>query len=178
MKRCSWLCVALLFAGAFTSAGAWAEEAKKPISDEDYELYQVFADTLDQVQRNYVKDVSRRELMEAAIQGVLGKLDPYSNYISPEDISRFRSSVEAQFGGIGIQIGPLGDQLQIISPLYGTPAYRAGLESGDIILEIDGKSTEGVRIMFTQVPSCTSPRATAARNLLPCMLASRPAGGA
>lgn len=146
MKRCPWLCVALVGAWAFTAAGAWAEEAKKPVTDEDYELYQVFADTLDQVQRNYVKDVSRRELMEAAIQGVLGKLDPYSNYISPEDISRFRSSVEAQFGGIGIQIGPLGDQLQIISPLYGTPAYRAGLESGDIILEIDGKSTEGLRI--------------------------------
>jgi carboxyl-terminal processing protease len=146
MKRCPWLCVVLLSAWALTSAGAWAEEAKKPTTDEDYELYQVFADTLDQVQRNYVKDVSRRELMEAAIQGVLGKLDPYSNYISPEDISRFRSSVEAQFGGIGIQIGPLGEQLQIISPLYGTPAYRAGLESGDIILEIDGKSTEGVRI--------------------------------
>ena len=75
------------------------------MSDEDYELYQVFADTLDQVERNYVKNVGRRELMEAAIHGVLSKLDPYSNYISPEEISRFKTSVESQFGGIGIQIG-------------------------------------------------------------------------
>ena len=73
--------------------------------EDDYELYQIFADTLDQVERNYVKDVSRRELMEAAIHGVLSKLDPYSNYISPEDIGRFKTSVENQFGGIGIQIG-------------------------------------------------------------------------
>jgi len=146
MKPLRCPCVALVLALILVGGRAMAEEAKKPLTDDDYELYQVFADTLDQVERNYVKDVSRRELMEAAIQGVLGKLDPYSNYISPDDISRFRSSVEAQFGGIGIQIGPIGDQLQIISPLYGTPAYRAGLESGDIILEIDGKSTEGLRI--------------------------------
>jgi carboxyl-terminal processing protease len=78
-----------------------SEEAAKPAED-DYELYQIFADTLDQVERNYVKDVSRRELMEAAIQGVLNKLDPYSNYISPDEISRFKSTVESQFGGIGI----------------------------------------------------------------------------
>ena len=111
-----------------------AEEAKKP-AETDFELYQIFADTLDQIERNYVKDVSRRELMEAAIEGVLGRLDPYSNYISPEDIGRFKSSVEHQFGGIGIQIGVEQGQLKVISPRLGTPAYRAGLESGDAILE-------------------------------------------
>ena len=124
---------------------ARADEAKKPAQD-DYELYQIFADTLDQVERNYVKDVSRRELMEAAIHGVLNKLDPYSNYISPEDIGRFKTSVENQFGGIGVQIGTENGQLKIISPLIGTPAYRAGLESGDLILEVDGKSTEDIQI--------------------------------
>jgi len=127
---------------------AAAEEAKgKKKSDEDYyELYQVLADTLDQVERNYVKDVSRRELMEAAIHGVLGKLDPYSNYISPEDLSRFKSSVESQFGGIGIQITIDRDQLKVLSPLVGTPAYRAGLQSGDRIVEIEGKPTDGISI--------------------------------
>jgi carboxyl-terminal processing protease len=127
------------------AAAAKPDTAKTP-GETDYELYQVFADTLDQIERNYVKDVSRRELMEAAIQGVLEKLDPYSNYISPEDIGRFKSSVEQQFGGIGIQIGVEDGQLKVISPLLGTPAYRAGLESGDAILEIDGKSTEGLQI--------------------------------
>lgn len=127
-----------------TVDAAKTAEAKK--SESDYELYKIFADTLDQIERNYVKDVSRRELMEAAIKGALEKLDPYSNYINPDEISRFRTSVEHQFGGIGIQIGVEDGQLKVISPLLGTPAYRAGLESGDAILEIDGKSTEGIQI--------------------------------
>ena len=141
------LCAWLLFATAIAifPVPSTADEVKKPTED-DYELYQIFADTLDQVERNYVKDVSRRELMEAAIHGVLNKLDPYSNYISPEDIGRFKTSVENQFGGIGIQIGMENGLLKVISPLIGTPAYRAGLESGDIILEIEGKPTDGIQI--------------------------------
>lgn len=122
-------------------------QAESPKPQEDYyELYKVLADTLDQVERNYVKDISRRELMEAAITGVLGKLDPYSSYISPDEISRFKSSVESQFGGIGIQITIDRDQLKVLSPLVGTPAYRAGLQAGDSIIEIEGKSTEGVNL--------------------------------
>lgn len=114
--------------------------------DEYYELYKVLADTLDQVERNYVKDVSRRELFEAAIHGVLEKLDPYSNYISPEEISRFKTSVENQFSGIGIQAAMEGGQLKVLGLLAGTPAYYAGLQAGDAIVEIEGKSTEGIDI--------------------------------
>ncbi len=119
--------------------GGWAEQ-------EQYELYKLLVDTIDQVERNYVKDLDRRELFEAAIQGVLGKLDPYSAYIGPEELQRFRSSVEAEFGGIGIQIGLEGGRLKVLSPLVGTPAYRAGIIAGDRIVEIDGESTEGTTI--------------------------------
>ncbi len=153
MERRRWHCIWLLLLVSLITRGGVlrAEESKPPTAvdrkaESDFELYQIFADTLDQIERNYVKDVSRRELMEAAIQGVLEKLDPYSNYISPDDIGRFKSSVEHQFGGIGIQIGIEDGQLKVISPLLGTPAYRAGLESGDAILEVDGKSTEGIQI--------------------------------
>ncbi len=145
MERRRRLPVLLILALAIASGTARAEESKKG-AESDFELYQIFADTLDQIERNYVKDVSRRELMEAAIEGVLSKLDPYSNYISPDDIGRFKSNVEHSFGGIGIQIGIEHGQLKVISPLLGTPAYRAGLESGDVILEIDGKSAEGIQI--------------------------------
>ena len=72
--------------------------------EEYYELLRLLADTLDQVERNYVKEVTRRELVEAAIDGVISKLDQYSNYIPPEDLDRFRSGVENEFGGIGIQV--------------------------------------------------------------------------
>src|SRR5262249_32660591 len=84
------------------------------------------------------------ELMEAAIKGVLGKLDPYSNYIGPEEIGSFRTSVENQFGGIGIQITPDDGQVKITTPLVGTPAYKAGVLAGDRILSIEGQSIRGL----------------------------------
>jgi carboxyl-terminal processing protease len=131
---------------------ASAETAAKPSKSETaadaeyYELFKVFADTMDQVERNYVKDVSRRELMEAAIRGVLSKLDPYSNYIGPNDLNRFRVAVENQFTGIGIQVDIRRGFLTVVSPIVGSPAYRAGLRAGDMITEIEGKSTEGINI--------------------------------
>ena len=113
------------------------------ISEEEYyELLRLLADTLDQVERNYVKEVSRRELMEAAIKGVIGKLDPYSNYIPPEDVERFRGGVENEFGGIGIQVAIENGELTIISPIVGTPAYKAGLKSGDVITKIEGEGNQ------------------------------------
>jgi len=110
---------------------------------EYYEMFKVLVDTMDQVERNYVKDIDRRELMEAAIRGVLEKLDPYSNYIGPNEMKDFKTAVENEYGGIGIQIDVRRGRLMIVSPLAGSPAARAGLQSGDLIVEIDGKpSTE------------------------------------
>jgi carboxyl-terminal processing protease len=131
------------------AAAEQAEKAAQPeLADDEeyYELFKVFADTMDQVERNYVKNVSRRELMEAAIRGVLGKLDPYSNYIGPQDMSRFKVAVENQFTGIGIQVDVRRGILTVVSPVVGSPAYRAGLRAGDVITEIEGKSTEGINI--------------------------------
>jgi len=125
-----------------------AAEANRaePSEEDDYELYQSLIDTMDQVERNYVRDISRRELIEAAIEGVLEKLDPYSNYIDPDELEGFRNSVESEFGGIGIQVGMEAGRLKVISPLVGTPAYRAGLLAGDTILAIEGKPTKGITL--------------------------------
>jgi carboxyl-terminal processing protease len=126
---------------------ATADAAKAKDKDaEYYELFKVFADTMDQVERNYVKDISRRELMEAAIRGVLDKLDPYSNYISPDEVDRFKTTVESQFGGIGIQVDMRQGRLLVVSPLVGSPAYRAGMQAGDVIDEIEGKKLESVSL--------------------------------
>ncbi|MHC4176290.1 MAG: S41 family peptidase [Planctomycetota bacterium] len=135
----------LVLLGGISAAGAPAEKAEPPKEDY-YELYSILVDAIDQVERNYVKEYDRRELIEAAIEGVLSKLDPYSSYINPEEISRFRSTVESEFGGIGIQLAPDPRQLTIFSPLVGTPAYRAGLLAGDRIVEIEGESTEGMKM--------------------------------
>jgi carboxyl-terminal processing protease len=119
---------------------------RKKMEEEYFELYLSLADTLDQVERNYVKPIDRRELMEAAIKGMLSKLDPYSSYIPPEEISGFRTSVESQFGGVGIQIAIDGGQLKVISPLVGTPAYRAGVQAGDRITKIEGETTRNLTL--------------------------------
>jgi carboxyl-terminal processing protease len=131
---------------AVAKADAEKKAEKKKESDEYYELLRLFADTLDQVERNYVKDVSRRELMEAAIRGMLGKLDQYSNYIPPDEIERFRGSVESEFGGVGIQVSIKDGYPTVISPIYGSPAYKAGLLAGDKIIKIAGKSSKDITI--------------------------------
>ena len=113
---------------------------------EYFELLKLFADTLDQVERNYVEQVSRRELLEAAIQGVLAKLDEYSDYIPPDQFDSFRTGVENEFGGIGIKVGIMDGQLTVITPLYDTPAYRTGVLAGDRILMIGDQSTEGLKL--------------------------------
>jgi carboxyl-terminal processing protease len=125
---------------------------KQAVKDEAefYDLYKALADTVDQVDRNYVKKVDRRELMEAAIKGVLSKLDPYSSYIPPADAEHFKDTVENQFGGIGIQItmdeNQHENQLKILSPLVGTPGYKAGLLAGDRITKIGDESTANLSL--------------------------------
>lgn len=115
--------------------------------EEYYELYRLLADTLDQVERNYVKPIDRRELFEAAIEGVIKrKLDNYSSYITPAEIDGFRQGVDSEFGGLGIRIENPKGRLIVVSPLVGTPAYRAGILAGDEIVEIEGESTRGMRI--------------------------------
>lgn len=134
-------------AAAEAGKSATGGDKKTARSDEDfYQLYQLLADTVDQIDRNYVKEVDRRELMEAAIRGMVAKLDPYSAYIGPEELAQFRSSVDSEFAGIGIQVSEDEGDLRVLSPIYGTPAYRAGVQAGDLIVEIDGKSTDGLQI--------------------------------
>ena len=123
---------------AVLAADAIPAEQKKGGDDEYLQLFQLFADAFDQVDRNYVKPVDRRRLMESAIRGMLADLDPYSGYISPQHLRSFKTGVENEFGGVGVQVSAENGRLVVISPLVGSPAYRGGLMAGDMILEIDG----------------------------------------
>lgn len=132
--------VSAVLALSLSAAGAAAQEGKDA---NYYELMKIFVDTFEQIDRNYVKEVDRRELIEAAMRGMIAKLDPYSSYIDPEELARFNTEVEQEFGGIGIQvtIDVKTRQLMVMTPLPGTPAYKAGIRAGDRVLEIDGKAT-------------------------------------
>jgi len=140
-----WLLLVLVSGWALPVAGASTEPAKNQ-HETDYDLFRNLADAVDQVERNYVTDVDRRELIDSAIRGMLSKLDPYSTYIGPDEVQQFRAKLLGEFGGIGIQVAADNGQLTVLSPIYGTPAYRAGILAGDRILEIDGRSTDGVNI--------------------------------
>ena len=106
-----------------------------------YELMRVFADAFEQVDRNYVKEVDRRRLVEGAVRGMLNELDPYSNYISPDELAGFSEDINQQFGGIGVQVeyDPQLKALEIVAPLPGSPAFEVGLMAGDKIVKVNGE---------------------------------------
>ncbi|MDO4573770.1 MAG: S41 family peptidase [Planctomycetia bacterium] len=127
----------------------WADEAKaspKGSEEERFEDYRILIDTIHEIRQNYVGKVTQQELIDAAIEGVLKKLDPYSDYIPQRQMESFRKNMDSRFGGIGVQIAEENGRVVILSPLWNTPAYRADLFAGDVILEIDGKSLKGVSL--------------------------------
>jgi carboxyl-terminal processing protease len=119
--------------------------------DKDYELVGLLVEVLDKVDREYVKELSpeaKRKLIEDMINGGLDHLDPHSSFMGPKEFKQFNTQSKGKFGGVGIRIGVdrLTNQLQVESPMVGTPAYEAGVLAGDIIVKIDGKSTENMRL--------------------------------
>ena len=136
---------AIAAVGAMTLLCWQASQGAKP-KDETMELYGLFVDAVEQVQANYVRPVTRKELLESALKGMLQDLDPHSVYINTSQYKTFRRKIEGKFGGIGITVGydAEANRLKVLAPMVGTPAYAAGVLAGDLILDIDGKSTEGM----------------------------------
>lgn len=98
------------------------------------------------VEEYYVREVDPDDLYVAAMDGIVSKLDQFSDFISPQKYQEFQATIEQRFGGIGVTIEgpPLIKRLTVVSPIPRTPAYQAGIQAGDVILEIDGKNTEGL----------------------------------
>lgn len=96
------------------------------------------------VDREYIDEVEPRILFEGAMHGMLGQLDQNSGYTPPDEYTQFNETMDGEFGGVGIVVeaDPDTGRLTVLSPLVGTPAYKAGLKSGDVILEIDGQDTK------------------------------------
>jgi carboxyl-terminal processing protease len=107
-----------------------------------FESLKRFSQVLDLVERFYVSDVSRDELMEGAIRGMLQNLDPHSAFLDAAEYREMQESTSGEFFGIGIEITQQNDRLVVVAPIADTPAARAGLRAGDIILAVDGKLTQ------------------------------------
>jgi carboxyl-terminal processing protease len=112
-----------------------------------YKNIKTFNEVLDMVQKNYVEEVDSRKLLEGAINGMMKSLDPHSTYMTAEMYKDLEVETRGIFGGIGIEITIKKDVLTVVSPLEDTPAYNAGIKSGDHITQIDGKSTKDITIM-------------------------------
>ncbi len=122
---------------SWLSARLWAQR------DNLLRSLNLFTNVLNIVSRNYVEEIETKDLIKFAIEGMLNELDPYSQYMEPAEYRELQVRTQARFGGIGIQIGMRDNILTVISPIEGTPAYRAGLQAGDQIIEIEGEPTEG-----------------------------------
>jgi carboxyl-terminal processing protease len=111
-----------------------------------YEQLRLFTEVLDIVQRQYVDEVPPKELIYSAIKGTLRGLDPHSSFLDPEGYRDMQTETSGSFGGLGIEITLKDDILTVVAPIDGTPAYRAGLHTGDRIVKIDGLSTKDMQL--------------------------------
>lgn len=101
-----------------------------------------FGQVLDIVEHSYVKDVSQGDLIDGAIRGLLQGLDPHSTFMNPEEYKEMQETTSGEFFGIGIEISMENGQVVVVAPIEDTPAYKAGMQAGDIILTIDDQSTQ------------------------------------
>ena len=115
--------------------------------DELYQKIDLFSEVLEKIKEDYVDDVDQAEVMDAAINGVLQSLDPYSAYMSPEMFDNMETETKGAFGGLGIEVGMEGGVIKVISPIDDTPAYRAGVKAGDYIVRIDDTQVQGKTLM-------------------------------
>jgi len=132
----------LLVLVAVLLANGYSGDAKdNKDADDVYRNIELFTEVLRQVEENYVEPQETKKLIEGAIKGMLHSLDPHSTYMTKEEHDDLRVETQGSFTGVGMQITVKDDVLTVISPIEDTPAYKAGIKSGDRILKIDDKTT-------------------------------------
>ncbi|MCS7151973.1 MAG: S41 family peptidase [Endomicrobia bacterium] len=114
--------------------------------DLTYKQINLLLDVLKYAEENYVDEVDRQKLMISAIKGMLKPLDPFTQFMEPDTYKELKTETEGQFGGLGIRIAIRDEWLTVITPLPGTPAYKAGILPNDRIIKIEGESTYGITI--------------------------------
>ena len=146
------LVAAVLAANLAVGARLYSQEVaaadEKKEQDSPYEMYELFSKVVEQVRANYVDaDKSTyQDLIYGALKGMLQSLDPHSQFMDKEAFTAMKEDTAGKFGGLGITIGIKDNVLTVIAPMEGTPAFRAGLLSGDKIVEISGDSTDGLAL--------------------------------
>lgn len=133
------LSVSLSFAQEGTPAQT--EAAKRPLPLDEVRM---FAEALERIRTSYVESVDDQTLLEHAIRGMLAGLDPHSAYLGGSDYEDLQETTTGEFGGLGIEVGQENGYIRVISPIDGTPAQRAGIQPGDLIISIDGQPLQEI----------------------------------
>jgi carboxyl-terminal processing protease len=125
-------------------AGIYLTYAEGGDKNDAYKYYELFARVLEQVRDEYVDGdtLTYQDLTYGALKGMLSTLDPHSEFMERDKVDELRKDTEGMFGGVGLVVVPRDGKLTVVSPIEGTPAYRAGIVTGDQILTIDGRSTD------------------------------------
>ena len=121
-------------------------EKKDKITDDLYSQIELFSYALTTVQAAYVEEPSSKDLIYGSLKGMLGSLDPHSQFLSPEDFTDLKTETEGKFGGLGIEISIRDNLLTVISPIEDTPAWKAGIKPLDKIVKIDEESTKDITL--------------------------------
>ncbi|HXK57841.1 MAG TPA: S41 family peptidase, partial [Gammaproteobacteria bacterium] len=146
MKQRTKLIIGLGLAFAFGGAlepgfGVAAEKATLPMQD-----LRAFAEIFGRIKQDYVEPVEDRELLEHAIRGMLSGLDPHSAYLNAEEYKSLQVGTTGEFGGLGIEVGLEDGFVKVIAPIDDTPAQRAGVQAGDLIVKLDDRPIKGVSL--------------------------------
>ena len=111
--------------------------------DDIYKKIDLFSEVLDKINKEYVEDINQSDVMDAAINGVLQSLDPYSAYMSPESFQNMQTETSGEFGGLGIEVSMEAAVVKVISPIDGSPADEVGVKAGDYIVKINEHQVQG-----------------------------------
>jgi carboxyl-terminal processing protease len=146
--------VLILLLGVFIGAAVTVEHAvraEKPTVQDalaplPLDELKTFAEVFSRIQQDYVEPVDNKKILEDAIQGMLSGLDPHSAYLDPEGYKEIRIGTEGQFGGLGIEVTMENGFVKVVTPIEDTPAAKAGLLTGDLIVRIDKKPVKGLSL--------------------------------
>lgn len=140
---------------AAISFGAMAQEEPRTAGmekkddktySETYKYLNLFGDVFERVRAQYVEEVPDKELIEYAVNGMLSSLDPHSSYLNEERYNEMKVETRGQFGGLGIEVTMENGLVKVVTPIDDTPAFRAGIQSGDYIVKIDGEAVMGLTL--------------------------------
>ncbi|HWA43722.1 MAG TPA: S41 family peptidase [Hypericibacter adhaerens] len=141
MTRTLRLAAAAALAVCFYSFPAGSDD-----TSETYRQLNLFGDVFERVRSSYVEEVGDKELVEAAINGMLSSLDPHSSYMDPQSFEDMQVQTKGEFGGLGIEVTMENGVVRVVSPIDDTPAFKAGLQPGDYIVQIDGEPVMGLTL--------------------------------